>query len=229
MEISTHCKATLELGKKLTKELGLDQSNDTLGRWMAHYIAELIQDAEQASPKERSVKMKTCCDEILNLWKHRCTLPSGKRPFEELEPLLRTIESLDPEDDEPRYFYSVRTSINKVEKKDDINTWLNLVDGLDYSAKLLIRYCLAQAAQNVIDKSEEWIVLAKEAGADEGIEFSLIDMICNEDSDFEEADSGVHEKKRIECRIERLEKFAEFALAVASDLRKQIEGTRGTD
>ena len=32
--------SVLALGKKLVDELGLDQSVDTLGRWMAHYIAE---------------------------------------------------------------------------------------------------------------------------------------------------------------------------------------------
>jgi len=30
----------LKLGKQLIAELGLDQSIDTLSRWMAHYIAE---------------------------------------------------------------------------------------------------------------------------------------------------------------------------------------------
>jgi len=223
MEISIQCKAMLELGKKLTQELGLNQSTDTLGRWMAHYIAELIQDAEQASPEERSVKLKTCCDEILHLWKHRHMLPSGKRPFEELEPLLRTIESLSSEDDAPRYFYSVRTSIDKIEKKDDMNTWLKLIEGLDYSAKLLIRYCLTQAAQTMSNKTEEWATLAEEAGIDECMESSLLDMIWDENSDLETVDFDVHEKKRIEGRIERLENFAEFALEVAVDLRKKLD------
>ena len=72
--VSARCEATLELGRKLTKELGIDQSVDTLGRWMAHYIAELIQDAEKASAEERPAKMRACCDAILNLWKHRHTL-----------------------------------------------------------------------------------------------------------------------------------------------------------
>jgi hypothetical protein len=48
---------------------------------MAHYIAELIQDAEKASAEERPAKMRACCDAIFNLWKHRHTLPNGKRPF----------------------------------------------------------------------------------------------------------------------------------------------------
>lgn len=39
---------------------------------------------------------------------HRAAFPNGKRPFEDLEPVMRAIESLDPEDDTPRYFRSAR-------------------------------------------------------------------------------------------------------------------------
>lgn len=220
--VSERCEATLELGRKLTKELGIDQSVDTLGRWMAHYIAELIQDVEKACPEERPAKMHTCCDAILNLWKHRHTLSDGKRPFEELEPLLRTLESLDPEDDTPRYFRSVRTVDSAAEENDKTETWLKIIDGLDYSAKILIRYCLTQATQNAINKSVEWVALAEAAGADEGIEIPLIRMIIDEDNMLKESDPDVKARKRIEDRIERLEGFAKMAMAVVSELRQEV-------
>lgn len=220
--VSERCEATLELGRKLTKELDIDQSGDTLGRWMAHYIAELIEDAEKARPEERPVKMRTCCDAILNLWKHRHTMLDGKRPFEELEPLLRALESLDPEDDTPRYFRSVRTVDSAAEENDETETWLKLIDGLDYSAKILIRYCLTQAAQNAINKSGEWVALAEAAGADEGIEIPLIRVIIDEDNMLKESDPDVKARKRIEDRIERLEGFAKMAMAVVSELRQEV-------
>ena len=44
------------LGKKLIDELGLDQSVDTLGRWMAHYIAEKMEDAQAAIGESRDRK-----------------------------------------------------------------------------------------------------------------------------------------------------------------------------
>lgn len=195
---------------------------DTLGRWMAHYIAELIQDAEKASPEEQPVKMKACCDAILNLWKHRHTLSNGTRPFEELEPLMRILESLNPEDDTPRYFRSVRDAVGKTEEKDEMESWLNLIDDLDYSAKILIRYCLTQAAQNAIDKSAEWVSLAEAAGADEGIEFPLIHMIWDEDSMSKESEPDAQEKKYLEERVKRLENFSKLALEVAADLRQKV-------
>ena len=141
---------------------------------------------------------------------------NGTRPFEELEPLLQTIESLNPEDDTPRYFRSLRADVGKTEKKDETKSWLNLIDGLDYSAKILIRYCLIQ------DKSAEWVALAEAADVDEGIEFPLIHMILDEDSMSKESDPDAQAKKHIEDRVERLENFAKLALEVASDLRQKV-------
>lgn len=224
--VSEHCKAILELGKRITKELGIDQSVDTLGRWMAHYIAELIVDAEKAHPEERLAKMQTCCDAILNLWKHRHTLPDGRRPFEEIEPLLRTLKSLDPEDDTPRYFRSVRSATNTTEENDEAETWLKLIEGLDYSAKVIIRYCLTQAAQNAINKSAEWVALAEAAGTDESIEFPVIRVIIDEDDMLKDSNPDVKVRKRIEDRIERLEGFAKMAMAVVSDLRQEVSEQR---
>jgi len=225
---SVRCKATLELGRKLTKEFGLDQSVDTLGRWMAHYIAELIQDAEKANAEERTVKMRTCCDTILNIWKHQHTLPDGKRPFEELEPLLRTLESLNPEGDTPRYFRSVRAFVDDAEENEETKFWLKLIDGLDYSARILIRYCLTQAAQTTLNKSVEWVALAENAGVDESAEFPLIRVIFDEDSMLKASDPGEKERKRIKDRIDRLEEFAKMAITVASELRQEIQQTKGT-
>lgn len=173
------------------------------------------------------MKMQVCCDAILNLWKHRHTLPDGKRPFEELEPLLRTLESLDPEDDTPRYFRSVRAVADDTYENDETKSWLKLIDGLDYSARILIRYCLTQAAQNALNKSMEWVTLAQAAGVDEGPEFPLIQVIFEEDSMLKASDPSEEEKKYIEDRINRLESFAKMAMEVVSHLRKEVRQTKG--
>jgi hypothetical protein len=195
---------------------------------MAHYIAELIQDAEKASAEERPAKMRACCDAILNLWKHRHTLPNGKRPFEELEPLLRVLESLDPEDDTPRYFRSVRGAVDDAEENDETKSWLKLIDGLDYSVKILIRYCLTQAAQTALNKSMEWVALAEAAGADESAEYPITRLVSDEDSMLKASDPGEKERICIEDRIERLEAVAKMAMAVVSELRQEVQQAEGT-
>lgn len=91
----------------------MEQSVDTLTRWMAHYIAELIQSAETASAEDRPDKMARCAEAILELWKHRSALPNGKRPFEDIEPILQGLESLDPHTDGPRYFRPLFAATHK--------------------------------------------------------------------------------------------------------------------
>lgn len=220
--ISSRCDATLELGRKLTKELGLNQSVDTLGRWMAHYIAELVHDAENASAEERPAKMRACSDAVLSLWKHRHELPTGKRPFEKIEPILKTLESLDPDDETPKYFRSVRRSIEEADGENGTLPWLKLIEGLDYSARALIRYCLTQAALVTLDKSVEWVQLARVAGADEGIESSIVRFIGNEAYLLRDDDPNEMEKKELEDRIAKLESFIKIADQVASELRQNI-------
>ena len=216
-------KAVLDLGQALVEELGLDPGTDTLGRWMAHYIAELIEEAETAKVEERPAKFGQCADAILKLWEHRHQLPSGKRPFEGLEPILRAIESLDPTDNTPRYFRSQRMAADETEENDEPRKWLKLVDGLDYSAKILIRYCLAQAAQTALDKSRKWVALAEAAGVEDSIELPVLRIITDESDLLKGSDLNVRARKLIEDRINRLDGFKVMVEVLASALRRQLK------
>ena len=84
--------------------------------------------------------------------------------------LIRIIESLDPDDDSPRYFRSTRPPNDEGEEKSEAETWLDMVSGLDYSAKILIGYCLAEAARVAVDKSKEWVKLAGAVGVSHGVQ-----------------------------------------------------------
>ncbi len=220
--VSARCEAMLELGRKLTKELDLDCSVNTLGRWMAHYIAELIMNAEKANNDERPAKMQACSEAILGLWKHRYELPNGKRPFEKLEPMLRTLESLDPDDDRPRYFRSARAAAEKSDEEGETKFWLELVDGLDDTARMLIRYNLTQAAQSALDKSAEWVTLAEAAGAYDGIESPVVRLILGENNLLKASDPDTTARNQLEDRVKRLEGFTKTAITLTSELRKQL-------
>lgn len=212
----------MELGRALVKELGLDSGDDTLSHWMAHYIAELIDGVEAASAEERTEKSAKCAEAILSLWKHRHELPSGKRPFEDVESILRSIESLDPADDTPRYFRSVRNANDITEDNSEVTKWLELADGLDYSAKLLIRYCLMQASQDALDKSKEWVKFAEHAGLEDEIDLPVIRFITDESELTKLNEPGERERKLLEDRINRLDSFKEMADALATDLRLKL-------
>ena len=134
--------------------------------------------------------------------------------------MLRTLESLDPEDDTPRYARSVRGAVDDAQENDETKSWLDLADGLDYSAKVLIRHFLTQATQSTINKSADWVSIAKAAGADTGAEGILIPVLLDENSMLKGSDAGEEAKKRIEDRIKRLEAFAKLAMEVVSRIRQ---------
>ena len=134
---------------------------------MAHYIAEKMEAVESATGEARDRKMSECSDAILKLWAHRSELPNGKRPFEEFGQIFRVLQSLDLDDPTPRYFRQARSVVEQDVENDATRQWLNIASELDYAARVLIRYCLAIAAQEAVDKSRDWVALA-EAIAEEG-------------------------------------------------------------
>jgi hypothetical protein len=217
----------LDLGRALVKELGADQGVDTLSRWMAHYIAELIETAEAATDELRSDKLSKCADAILDLWRHRHEFANGKGPFEDMEPILRALQSLDPNDDTPRYFRSHRNGVGKMEQNSGSKKWLELADGLDYSAKSLIRYCLIQAAQPGLDNSKNWAELAETAGLEEAVELPLIRFITAESDLTKTNATDEMERKLLEDRLKKLEAFKKMANCLASDLRRQLKNING--
>lgn len=192
---------------------------------MAHHIAELIGDAENANVEEQPAKMRVCSEAILNLWKHRHELPNGKRPFEKLEPALRALESLDPDDETPRYFGSVRAAADSVDDDSEAKSWLTMIDGLDHSARILIRYCLTKAAQAALDKSAEWVALAKAAGAEGEIEFPIIRVVVGENDLLEKVGPDEIAKKQLQDRISRLEGFIEMANRLIFEMRQRVQQT----
>lgn len=221
MENFAHPDSVLALGRKLVEELGLEESNDTLGRWMAHHVADLIVKAEKATGDEKSTTEHECFAAILMLWKHRSELPSGKRPFEELEPVLRAVESLDPENDTPRYYRPARPPKGETAESAEQEKWLNLADGLDYSAKVLIGYCLAEAADTALDKSKEWVKLAAEID-DDGVPEIVIRFTSKARDDNEEPDLNEGVRSILVDRINRLRGFLKIAESLADTLEERL-------
>lgn len=212
----------MDLGRALVEELGLEPGVDTLSRWMAHHVAEMIEDVETANVEDRPAKSAECAKTILNLWERRHQLPDGKRPFEDLEPILRTLESLDPADDTPRFFRSQRMTVDETKENAETREWLKFADGLDYSAKVLIGYCLTLAAQTALDKSKNWVALAEAAGLEDGIDLPVVRFVSAQDDLTKATEPDDREKRLLEDRINRLDWFKKMAEALATQLRQQF-------
>jgi hypothetical protein len=88
----------LELGKHLVSEFGLENSNDTLARWMAHHIAGLITEAKGTKNKaERVVVEERSAQTILKLWEHRMALPGQAYPLAQFKDILELLSKLTPD------------------------------------------------------------------------------------------------------------------------------------
>jgi hypothetical protein len=81
------------LGKRIVEEFGLSDSVDTLGRWMSHRIAELMERAESTvDAVEREAIRRQCSDLIIRLWERRAHWPYGQ-PLAGVAELLKSLVS----------------------------------------------------------------------------------------------------------------------------------------
>jgi hypothetical protein len=95
-EISRGVQAVLALGQHLVNELGLDDSTDTLGRWMAHHVAELmVKAAEELDPDVRQKAQDRAVETILKIWEKRKTLPRDVDPIKRYERVVSLFVELE--------------------------------------------------------------------------------------------------------------------------------------
>lgn len=93
-EDSKHWPETSKLGARIVTELGLDDSVDTLGRWMSHRIAELMMRAQEADSLEDSENAKLECTRlILRVWRRRTYWLRGQ-PLADLTNFLQQASEL---------------------------------------------------------------------------------------------------------------------------------------
>jgi hypothetical protein len=84
----------LALGANIVRDLELEPSVDTLGRWMAHHLAEVMLKAEKASGRERQAAQAKAIELILKLWSRRHDLPGRIHPLKQLEGAISVLRRL---------------------------------------------------------------------------------------------------------------------------------------
>lgn len=144
MDTSKLWSTTIALGQRILEELKLDREMDTLGRWLAHYLAEKMERAASAPEGETGdADRRECVDLILRLWERRQTWPLSA-PLKDVADRLG--ELLAPK---PSFFHSItKTS----------NPFLDLLHGLEDLHHKEIQVCLAAwvAALN-LSKDREFL------------------------------------------------------------------------
>jgi len=142
----------VHLGKKLISNFKQSEP-DEITAWMINYLAEQIVLAEDGSCEQAK---KNCFETILQLWESHSIFPNGSRPFENLEPIFKALDSLSPESVTPRYF--IKKTFMQSDELNDASKWLKTATKIDATARTLITFMLEQAIDNTVNEdTKEWI------------------------------------------------------------------------
>jgi glutathione S-transferase len=160
---STSTDVTLELGKRLASSL---EEWDVLGRWMAHYVAELIAaveaadgDAEVAAAKARAA------EEILILWSHRSTMPRPY-PLESFDRVFAALDRLElrsPASRLSRYFGDDAPTAADLA----VVPFLEIAARVDDELSDVVAWLISEAAAAAADAEAPWVPIAVGIGEDE--------------------------------------------------------------
>lgn len=219
----------LDLGAALVRELDLEQSNDVLGRWMAHHLASLITAAREAPLDRRAECEERCRAAILDIWRHRNCLPEGRRPFEPLERVVDTLAALDPDAKRPFYHRTVL----QFEDFDDFNLpgdpvprrpdYLQKACRFDETARAVIRHLIALAVEAEPDKTQEWVRLATEAKLNTPDVALIVRLVrARERIDPEHRADPELVTKTLRSRLLEMDEFLDLAKEVRGDLADRL-------
>lgn len=189
---------------------------------MAHFVAEQITEAETAVGEERGRKMVECAEAILKLWGHRAVWPVRVRPFRGFEPLLETLHGLDPQDGTPHYFRPPRPPQEEYDSP-ATKQWLDTADGIDHAARVLIRYCLAAAAESAGEKAREWLALSEAAAAHEEADLEIVRIVIRDADTFKAKSIEAIQREYFEKLVERLDAFVDHAKYVSGHLHAALD------
>jgi hypothetical protein len=98
LEKSLPLKDVLVLGHHLATELGFSDSCDTLGKWMSHHLAEMMDRVEREENAEKKEKYQQQTVElILKIWEHRSSLNGHAYPLARFRGIIDSLSILSPE------------------------------------------------------------------------------------------------------------------------------------
>ncbi len=217
----------IKLGKKIVDELQLEPSVNTLGRWMSHYVAELILQVEnEKDESDKRAKQKECCEVILKLWKNREHLPNISTPLSGLKPLIDLLEVLIEKEHPLPYFRGFSKMSNE-------GSWTEMVNTVKSNSKNIFRLCLlSQVNSEFLNKKQKWLkehksMLTKdEEGMLERLEHfvnrSKSFIIFSDEKEEEIIFDELSPQKRYEAIFDKIESELDEQKEKLSMLRKSI-------
>lgn len=215
MEPSKQLADVIALGKKIEQELRIDDDVDTLGRWMIHYIAELVDRAENASGDQREAIHRECAEFIIKLWTHRASLSVRRYPLESFDKVMAALIRL--RDERPYYFRGIDKE-EPPEISDDVQHWLKIAEEVDKVACDLVELCIEKATICAAEDEKKWLdgALALSVKADKHAEMVTVLISRYMGNEVAPEEREVIRNNKIH---DRLIEFGESCLNIAKDNR----------
>lgn len=216
--------ATFALGEKLIAELRLVESTDTLARWMAHYVAELMVRAEHAPPPELDEAQQLCARCILDLWAQARAFPTKRAAFESIDRVIEAMDSMHP-DAGPHYRNDLWRALDARanDGNSEVEKLLTTALGIDGAARSLIHYLLAHAAHEAGRDSAEWLELAQDLDEEDPLTELRIRIVR---AGQDEAQLKNHRIEQLEKRITQLGHFAAATQALQTTLVESLAAAK---
>lgn len=151
---SKQWKEVSTLGNKLINELKLNDSNDTLGKWMVHYLSELFDKETNSCGNDKKMVRLECVDIILKIWVHRKALPIADPPLASFDEIIKIIKQL--RSDEPYYYRGCHRQ-EDTDLPEDVMTYLHFATKVDETARELVNILVNRSIKNAAIENREWL------------------------------------------------------------------------
>lgn len=177
---------------------------------MAYYLAGKISLCETTQGPEKAALEQECFDVILKLWKHR-ECYQHRKPMQSFAPIFALIRQLH-EPELHRYFREPNTP-----EDGEAESWVTLASHVDYSARLIVRWCLAMASAEAEETEESWLSSPVPKAMDDADDIEAAEMLLSDEALFlrsadTASDSLKSELSDIRKRLDGFVKFSEHLL-----------------
>jgi hypothetical protein len=216
----------VSLGKRLVQEFGIADSNDTLSRWMAHYIAAKLEEVQSTKGKKKEAAERECFNSILELWEHRTAFAANRRPFRDFESLFGTLSTLDVENPPHRYFRNAQAAAAGGDVGSKSTKWLDAATSVDAAARVLIRYCLSAAVESAVDKTRDWIRLVDALDLPRPFDVRIVRFVTDDVDALKNPTPSDLQRERLQGLLKHLELFMTLSGALAKQLSRQLRASK---
>ena len=200
------------LGHHLATELGFSDSCDTLGKWMSHHLAEVMDRAEHAeNPKKREEYQQQAIELILKIWEHRSSLKGDAYPLARFKGIIDSLSILSPEANSWE-----RNRLDRYEAlaADSFSMLVNLYRTLHFIEFVSFKSVRSkQVPPSVLSDEEQKI-------------YDFLVSWAEEELDFRSSDGSSLEKTEVENAADSVCDFIDGLCEKLADLKNELKPTK---